>query len=153
MRHAILIAILLVLVGCSSAPRQVALQQDGVQAALQQQYLQLRGTPYRIGGLDRRGIDCSGFVYRTFEELYDLRLPRTTEEQVELGEKVRRERLQVADLVFFKTGWRTRHVGIYIGEGQFLHASTSRGVVISSLDNPYWKRHYWTSRRLPQLSR
>jgi cell wall-associated NlpC family hydrolase len=63
------------------------------------------------------------------------------------------DELQTADLVFFKTGWKTRHVGIYIGEGQFLHASTSRGVMISSLDNPYWQRHYWTSRRVPLPAR
>ncbi len=152
MRYTILLSILLLLAGCSSAPVYPPGQQQELRAALERQYRQWRGTPYRIGGLDRRGIDCSGFVYRTFEQLYGLHLPRTTEEQVEVGEKVRREALQVTDLVFFKTGWRTRHVGIYLGEGQFLHASTSRGVVISSLDNPYWKRHYWTSRRVSSLS-
>lgn len=107
------------------------------------------GTPYRLGGTNRRGVDCSGLVYRVYRDLYGLQLPRTTEAQVDLGYKVSADELQTADLVFFKTGWATRHVGIYIGQGRFLHASTSRGVMISSLDNPYWQRHYWTSRRLP----
>lgn len=139
----------LLLAGCSSTPRQPDTAFPGNhRAALEQQYQVWRGTPYRLGGLDRGGIDCSGFVYRLFGELYGLQLPRTTEDQAKLGQQVRRERLQVADLVFFKTGWRTRHVGIYLGNGEFLHASTSRGVVISSLDNPYWKRHYWQYKRL-----
>lgn len=114
---------------------------------LQRQYSLWKGTPYRLGGMDRRGVDCSGFVYRVFDDLYGMKLPRTTENQAELGYSISRDELQVADLVFFKTGWRTRHVGIYIGGDQFLHASTSRGVTISSLDNPYWNRRYWTSRR------
>lgn len=138
--------------GCSSTPHYGSLAVPDPRAPLRsdlhQQYQRWAGTPYRLGGVDQRGIDCSGLVLRVYEDLYGLRLPRTTEAQVNLGRKVAPDELQTADLVFFKTGWKTRHVGIYIGQGRFFHASTSRGVMISSLDNPYWQRHYWTSRRV-----
>lgn len=154
MRLPILILMLVLLAGCSSAPqysqspRYLPQTQDSLRADLVTQYHAWKGTPYRLGGMDRSGIDCSGFVYRVFDDLYDLRLPRTTEAQLESGTRIDRDELQIADLVFFKTSWKSRHVGIYLGDGDFLHASTSRGVMISSLDNPYWRRHYLTSRRL-----
>ncbi|WP_432696630.1 NlpC/P60 family protein [Marinobacterium sp. YM272] len=152
MRVYIAVLVVALLAGCSSnGPRysspNLPDSDYSRRADLHGQYQSWKGTPYRLGGLGRSGIDCSGFVYRVFDDLYGMKLPRTTESQVELGYSVDRDELEVADLVFFKTGWRTRHVGIYIGGGEFLHASTSRGVVISSLDNPYWRRHYWTSRR------
>jgi len=152
----LIVPVLLVLTllgGCSSSPRYGGFSAPDPRAALRsdlhEQYRIWAGTPYRLGGIDRRGIDCSGLVYRVYRDLYGLQLPRRTEAQADLGRKVAADELQTADLVFFKTGWRTRHVGIYIGQGRFLHASTSRGVVISALNNPYWQRHYWTARRLP----
>lgn len=152
MRVYIVAFILVLLAGCSSnGPRYTSPDlpesKNDLRADLQDQYRSWKGTPYRLGGMNRRGVDCSGFVYRVFDDLYGMKLPRSTEDQVDLGYGIDRDELQVADLVFFKTGWRTRHVGIYLGGGEFLHASTSRGVIISSLDNPYWRRHYWTSRR------
>ncbi|MBV1786889.1 C40 family peptidase [Marinobacterium sp. D7] len=150
---------LILLAGCSSAPHyatapyQLSSSQARVRQDLIDQYRRWKGVPYRLGGLDRQGIDCSGFVYRVFDELYALRLPRTTEQQIEFGLRIDRDQLQVADLVFFKTSWKVRHVGIYLGNGDFLHASTSRGVMISSLDNPYWQDHYLASRRAIELSR
>lgn len=148
-----LLFLVLLLTGCGTSSYQREYRavdtRAELQTLLQQQYEVWAGTPYRFGGLDRRGVDCSGLVYRIHQDLFGLRLPRTTEDQVHQGRKVAADELQTADLVFFKTGWRTRHVGIYLGDGRFLHASTSRGVMISSLDNPYWQRHYWTSRRIP----
>lgn len=153
MRVLFFLALLLMLMGgCSSTPPYGDFTapdpRAGLRAELYQQYLAWAGTPYRLGGLDQRGVDCSGLVYRVYRDLYGRQLPRTTEAQADLGRKVGADELQTADLVFFKTGWKTRHVGIYIGQGQFLHASTSRGVMISSLKNPYWQSHYWTARRL-----
>ncbi|KHT58052.1 hypothetical protein RJ45_25775 [Photobacterium gaetbulicola] len=111
-------------------------------------YRQWRGTPYRLGGTTKAGIDCSAFVQIGLAEVYQQKLPRTTGEQVRQGKWVAITELQEGDLVFFKTGRTLRHVGIYLGESRFLHASTSQGVMISNLKNPYWRSTYWQARRV-----
>lgn len=117
-----------------------------VKEMLYQQFREWEGTPYLYGGSTKRGIDCSALVQRIFASAFELNVPRSTYYQVKIGEKVDRKKLEVLDLVFFKleTG---RHVGIYLGDGKFIHASTSMGVIISTLENPYWSRNYWTARR------
>lgn len=105
------------------------------------------GTPYRWGGNTRRGIDCSAFVQTIMRDALDLNITRTTASQVHEGESVRREDLLPGDLVFFRRRG-TRHVGIYLGNDEFIHASSSRGVTISNLSQGYYNRHYWTSRRI-----
>jgi len=115
---------------------------------LQAQYQHWKGTPYSMGGLNKKGIDCSGFVYVTFRDVFGMEVPRSTEGLAEEGTPVTRQQLHVGDLVFFKTGFSKHHVGIYIGDQQFIHASTSRGVMKSSLSNPYWTQHYWKSARI-----
>ncbi|MFP1681231.1 NlpC/P60 family protein [Alloalcanivorax sp. C16-1] len=115
---------------------------------LRAQAEQWRGVPYRLGGSDRQGIDCSAFVQVTFQSQLGIDVPRTTDELAREGRRVGRDELRAGDLVFFKTGFRQRHVGIYMGGDRFLHASTSRGVMTSSLNNVYWRRHYWKARRL-----
>ncbi|GAA4497746.1 NlpC/P60 family protein [Pseudaeromonas paramecii] len=120
-----------------------------IRAQLFEQYHHWKGVPYRVGGQSRHGVDCSGFVQLTFAERFGLDLPRDTSGQATQGRQVSQQALQPGDLLFFKTGYSTRHVGIYLKDRQFLHASTSRGVIISELDNPYWSRHYWQARRLP----
>ncbi len=109
-----------------------------------------KGTRYRLGGMSRNGIDCSGFTLVTFRDLFRLRLPRTTVLQAKIGRYVAKKSLQPGDLIFFKTGRGPfgRHVGIYVKNGVFLHASASKGVRYSKLNNPYWKRVYWQARRL-----
>jgi cell wall-associated NlpC family hydrolase len=67
-------------------------------------------------------------------------LPRSTEAQARIGEPIAISELRTGDLVFFKTSWKTGHVGIYLNDGFFMHASTTKGVMISSLENPYWKK-------------
>ncbi|XKE47520.1 NlpC/P60 family protein [Halomonas organivorans] len=118
-----------------------------VQRALLAQHERWLGTPYRLGGTSRRGIDCSALVQRVYAETFRVDLPRTTRQQVHEGEAISRDALRPGDLVFFRPPGFYHHVGIYVGEGRFLHASTSRGVKLSALDNPYWRRHYWQSRR------
>ncbi len=118
--------------------------------ALEQQHQAWRAVPYQLGGMGRQGVDCSAFVLLTFAQQFGQRLPRTTEQQVRLGEAVDKHRLQPGDLVFFRTSPRVRHVGIYLDEGRFLHASTRVGVTISQLDSPYWQRHYWKAKRVLQ---
>ncbi|MDX1587391.1 MAG: NlpC/P60 family protein [Oleiphilaceae bacterium] len=132
-------------------PEAVALSdQPLVKEKLMAQFRQWRGTPYQYGGVGGEGFDCSGFVYHSFRTQLGRDLPRTTAGQIRLGESVADSRRQVGDLVFFKTGFKKRHVGIYLGEAEFLHASTSQGVTISSLKNPYWQSGYWQTRRLPE---
>lgn len=115
---------------------------------LRKEFFHWKGTPYRLGGDSKRGIDCSALVKNVYRDSFNLTLPRTTETQVKKGYLVYKDQLQVGDLVFFKTGWSTRHVGIYMGNNQFMHASTSKGVITSSLDNVYWKEKYWQARRI-----
>ena len=103
---------------------------------------------YRLGGSTRKGIDCSAFVQRTFREQFGLELPRSTSEQQDSGKSISRAQLRTGDLVLFRAGSTGRHVGIYIGNNQFVHASTSSGVTISSMDEPYWKKRYNEARRV-----
>lgn len=106
------------------------------------------GTPHRMGGMSHRGIDCSGLVVILYEDLFGKQLPRTTAAQIHIGRRVARRNLTPGDLVFFKPGNKARHVGIYIGHGEFVHASTSHGVMISHLDDDFWQHCYLTGRRL-----
>ena len=119
-----------------------------LRVSLEAQHEDWKGVPYRYGGLSPRGVDCSGFVYLTFLSRLGMEVPRTTLELLKSGEKIRRDEIQVGDLVFFRTGPGNRHVGIYMGNGDFLHASSSQGVMTSSMSNPYWHRRYWQARRL-----
>jgi probable lipoprotein NlpC len=143
----------LILAGCSShAPPPSGRLSDSivVVAQLNEQLRQWYGTPYRYGGLDRGGVDCSGFVYRTFSDRFDMQLPRSTAQQTGVGTKVSRDELMPGDLVFFKTGSGENglHVGIYDTNDEFIHASTSKGVTRSSLNNVYWRKVYWQARRI-----
>ncbi|ABI59133.1 NlpC/P60 family protein [Nitrosomonas eutropha] len=119
-----------------------------VRKRLYSQYQEWRGTRYRLGGTDHTGVDCSALVRIIFKEEFGFTLPRTALSQAEFGEKISRNELMPGDLVFFKTGGRSWHVGIYLDSKKFLHASSSQGVTISSLDNTYWKSRYWKSIRI-----
>ncbi|GHB27765.1 C40 family peptidase [Salinicola rhizosphaerae] len=105
------------------------------------------GTPYVLGGTTHHGIDCSALMQHIFGEAFALHLPRTTEQQVQEGSRVKESDLKAGDLVFFRPPGPYNHVGVYVGDGYFLHASSSRGVKLSRLDNVYWKRYYWQARR------
>jgi cell wall-associated NlpC family hydrolase len=104
--------------------------------------------PYQFGGLTKQGVDCSGFIYLTFAEEFGIRIPRTTKSQVLKGQVIDQADLVPGDLVFFMTGYNQRHIGIYVGKKQFIHTSSSRGVMLSRLDNPYWQSAYWHARRI-----
>lgn len=123
-------------------------QSNWTESNLQNFHSQWQGTPYRLGGMSKQGVDCSGFVYLAYLDIVGEKLPRTVIAQRDLGTTVSRKQLQVGDLVFFKTSFRTRHVGIYMGEQTFLHVSTKKGVIISSLKNPYWAAKYKIAKRL-----
>ncbi|HHI94580.1 MAG TPA: hypothetical protein ENK04_13890 [Gammaproteobacteria bacterium] len=118
------------------------------QAALSRHYSAWKSTPYKLGGLSKTGVDCSGFVHVTFRDVFNKQTPRSTEQLAQSGKAVTQKSLTFGDLVFFKTGRTQRHVGIYIKDGKFIHASSSRGVIQSSLNSAYWSRHYWKARRI-----
>ncbi|MCW8891555.1 MAG: NlpC/P60 family protein [Sedimenticola sp.] len=115
---------------------------------LYQQHQEWQGTPYQLGGQSKRGIDCSGFVQLTYQDKLGVALPRTTEQQARSGLNVNQRELITGDLVFFRINGYTRHVGIYLDNDRFLHASKSQGVMISELGNPYWQSAYWKSKRI-----
>lgn len=123
---------------------------DTVKAILYDQLDNWRGVRYRPGGLSKSGVDCSGLVYLTFQSKFGIKLPRTARRQVKFGKKISSRRLQPGDLVFFRTGWMGRHVGIYVDDRRFLHVSTKKGVQLSSLDDQYWRKRYWKSVRISQ---
>lgn len=111
-------------------------------------YFQWKGVPHQDGGASLNGVDCSGLMVRSFQEVYGVNLPRTTERQSKKGLIVGKDELRTGDLVFFKTGVKQLHVGVYMKANIFLHASSSKGVMLSKLDNPYWRKNYWHSRRI-----
>ena len=115
---------------------------------LYEQYNSWRGVQFREGGLSKNGVDCSGYVYLTYRNKFHRSVPRSTELLARSGKQVSSREIRPGDLVFFKTGFKQRHVGIYLKNGSFMHASSSRGVMISKLRNPYWSDAFWMARRL-----
>lgn len=106
------------------------------------------GSPYRYGGSSKSGTDCSGFVRSVFQEAGVL-LPRTSREQANTGSAVATNLVQPGDLLFFNTtGGGVSHVGISLGEEEFVHASTSHGVIVSSLQESYYKNRFLFARRV-----
>lgn len=96
------------------------------------------GTPYRMGGTSKNGIDCSAFVQTLFTAQYGITLPRTAREQYEAATQISRTELKQGDLVFFNTRGGVSHVGVYLQNNKFVHAASSGGVMISNLFDNYW---------------
>ncbi|MDF7647604.1 C40 family peptidase [Candidatus Pantoea formicae] len=155
---------LFTLAGCSSksshspADESVDTSADGgkqpdlipVIAALHDQMHSWEGTKYQWGGTQLTGVDCSGFVWRTLKDRFNIPMDRvTTRELIAMGQPVDKAHLQPGDLVFFRIKHEL-HVGFYDTDHQFLHASVSQGVMRSSLNNPYWRSVYLEARRLPR---
>ena len=113
--------------------------------------ISLVGTPYRYGGnTPAGGFDCSGLVNYVYRDMLDLRLPRSSRDLAAVqGPRLAPERLAPADLVFFGGKGNVSHVGIYVGEGRFVHAPSSGGTVrLDHLDGPYWRDHYSGAKRV-----
>ncbi|HAS63789.1 MAG TPA: hydrolase [Vibrio sp.] len=150
-----LLAVIIALSACSSQPSKTHLATQPLTAFEQDQrdaflgfYQKWQGVPYRLGGMSLNGIDCSALVKLAYQEAATINLPRTTALQANVGTEIDYHGANVGDLLFFKTSLRTRHVGIYLGNKQFMHASTSKGVMISRIDNPYWADVFWQVRRV-----
>jgi len=106
------------------------------------------GTPYRFGGDSRRGIDCSAFTKELYSNVFNMDIQRNSRDIFSMVSPVKRDELKEGDLVFFKIhSRRISHVGIYLGNNRFAHAS-SRGVAISSLDDAYYKRYFYRGGRM-----
>jgi len=118
------------------------------QRKLEKEYQKYKGVRYRYGGTTSLGFDCSGFVQRVYMEAFHKNLPRTTKLMMKTGKKVSIKDLKIGDLVFFHPTRKYYHVGIYMGKGVFMHASTSRGVMKSKLDLKYWRRSFVKARRI-----
>jgi probable lipoprotein NlpC len=106
---------------------------------------QYRGIPYRYGGDDRRGMDCSGLIFRSFDDALGIRTPRTVGGIYYWAEKISLNAYAPGDLLFFNTTGGVSHVGIYMGEGRFIHSASDgprTGVIVSSLGESYWRRTY-----------
>lgn len=162
-----LLASAIILSACSSSDKSVSKAQakskiyhseyhadlaDPIMAIsrLSEQQHEWKGTRYRLGGNSKSGIDCSGFMQVTFRDLFGISLPRTTKDQAKEGQRISKRDLRTGDLVFFNTGRgpNGKHVGVYVKNGQFLHASTKGGVIYSDMNSPYWSKVFWQARRL-----
>jgi hypothetical protein len=144
--------------GCISAPRylphKVIPQRSGAVALPDNESLlgtinYYIGTPYKIGGEDKSGIDCSSFTRVVFKDALDVELPRTCAEQWKAGKPVDRDEMAFGDIVFFKKTKKgdPSHCGIYIGGGRFAHSSSSLGVTVTPLSDSYWSGKYTGCRR------
>ena len=102
------------------------------------------GVPYKYGGTDREGIDCSAFVGEIYRQVYGISLNRTANDMLRNVTLISKAQLKEGDIVFFTNSkGKVSHVGIYLKDGLFAHASTSNGVSVSRLDNAYWEKHFY----------
>ncbi len=144
------------LFGCTLCIRKPSIERQAFETRIRDGISYYKGTPYRFGGCSKHGIDCSCYVMKLYERA-GIRIPRTVDAQKRGGKKVGRDDLKFGDLVFFKIGrkWQClwlckkdeNHVGLYIGNGRFTHASVSKGVTVSRLDVGYWNERYSVAKR------
>lgn len=137
--------LLMLILFISGLPRAYAENRDEVVKIAKEQL----GAPYRFGGATPSGFDCSGFIQYVFDKI-GIAMPRTASEQYQTGVAVNKEDLLPGDLVFFKDTYKSgiSHAGIYIGNDEFISATTSRGVAIASMSNPYWEPKFAGGKRV-----
>lgn len=156
------------LTGCKSSKRAVV-ERDrvelakgndkksvkGIRRKIIEEAMKWEGTPYRYGGSEKKkGTDCSGLVVSVYNDVADIKLPRTSRQQSEYCQKISLSKAQPGDLVFFATGKDKNvisHVGILLDDNRFIHSSTKKGVIISELNTPYYERTFIMSGKVPGL--
>lgn len=113
------------------------------------------GTPYKYGGAEKgKGTDCSGLVLRVYLDMTEIKLPRNSAKQAEFCKKLKKKDAKPCDLVFFATGKdssRVSHVGMLLDEETFIHSSSSKGVIVTRMDNPWWSKRILGYGRVPGL--
>jgi len=157
-----LISIVLLFTSCSVPPKQYKKfplpkkrkisyklhKKNYITTKLYLSYEKWAGTKYCYGGNDCSGIDCSALVQNIYKEAFHIKIPRTTKKQIKVGKRVLKKDLKEGDIIFFKTSYNVLHVGIYLERGEFIHASSKHGVILSNIYNPYWRAKYYEARRL-----
>lgn len=119
------------------------------QSKMMREISKYMGVPYMLGGSSSDGMDCSGYTMTVYKNSMNILLPRSSREQSERGAQVALNELKFGDLIFFNTtGERASHVGIYLGDDLFAHASVSLGITISSLQSTYYNTRYESARRI-----
>ncbi len=164
--YAMMLSLMLVLSGCHSSrrasgkggggngsptvvlPKDMAADMRADQQLLVEEALKWLGTPYRYGGTSRSGTDCSGMTMQVYGAALGIKLPRSSREQQKFCKSIKKSSLDAGDLIFFSTGrdkTRVSHVGMYIGDSKFIHASGSRGVIVSDINERYYVKNYHSS--------
>jgi cell wall-associated NlpC family hydrolase len=130
----------------------VTVENNSIRENTLMEIIKYLNTPYKFGGNSKKGIDCSAFTQTIYGNVCDFQLNRSAREQFTQGIAVDKTELQFGDLVFFNTRRRVRpgHVGIYIGDNLFAHASSKHGVIVSSLDHQYYTKTYMGARRMDE---
>ena len=113
-----------------------------VERKLLTSYKKWRGTKYAWGGDSKNGIDCSALTRRVYREAFNKELPRVSQQQIKKGTRVSAKNLKSGDIVYFTPENRTSHTAVYVGNSLFINASSSKGVVMSSLKSPYWRKYF-----------
>ncbi len=129
-------------------PKEMAEEMRADQRKLVEEALTWIGTPYRYGGKSRTGTDCSGMTMVVYQDALGIALPRSSREQQQFCKSIKKSALDAGDLIFFSTGRdksRVSHVGMYIGDNKFIHASGSRGVIVSDIGEKYYATNYHSS--------
>lgn len=134
-------------IGTEATERKEVLRPAKVAAQIDEAAQDWYGVPYEWAGNSKDGVDCSAFVQNIYQEAFSYQLPRVTETQVQTGTNVPRSQVRAGDLVFFRPEGEWNHVGVYLGDDTFAHASSSDGVTKDPFDGSYWRRYYWTARR------
>jgi len=126
-------------------PNEVKFSNKKLQKFIESWY----GSPYKFAGLNKEGVDCSGFVYLLMSDVYNKKVPRNTAQLASGSTQIKLSKIKEGDLVFFNIeGKKHSHVGVYIQNDKFVHASTKAGVTISSLNNPYYKKFFAGAARI-----
>lgn len=161
-KHIVMAVVVIMLSACGSSKKAVekeeydakaeAIIKSGskktkdVRKALVAEAEKWKGVRYKSGGEGKNGVDCSGFVMKVYEKVTGYKLPRNSAAQQRACKSINKKELKAGDLVFFNIGSkRVNHVAMYIGDGNIIHASGSRGVVVDDLSGKYFVKHYNSS--------